>query len=301
MTQPIHELIRSVRALNESRRALAVRSSRNNVLGGAQFEQNLIVSLTSFPARIKHAWMAIESVFQQTALPERIVLVLSIEEFPGKKLPRSIQKQIDRGLEVFWTDRNLRSYDKLLPVLEKFGDWDILTIDDDKFLPHDAVRELRNASLTYPGEVIGGRGWQILPCEGELRFGEAWVRADLSSNPARVFLTGNGGILYPKNSLHECVKDISTALRLAPTSDDIWFWAASVLRGTGRRCLGKSPYVPIHAQRKTPALNKENLTRDVENFRAVVNHFALEERLGRTEWGGTPQQENRNSSFGREP
>src|SRR5690606_17959342 len=45
---------------------------------------NLIVSLTSFPPRIEDAWITIESIFQQTYRPWKIVLVLAESEFPNR-------------------------------------------------------------------------------------------------------------------------------------------------------------------------------------------------------------------------
>ena len=59
----------------------------------------VVVSMTSYPARIESAWIAIESILRQSVTPERFVLVLSKEEFPNKKLPRRISKLRGRGLE----------------------------------------------------------------------------------------------------------------------------------------------------------------------------------------------------------
>jgi hypothetical protein len=239
----------------------------------------VVVTLTSFPARIGETWIAIESIFQQTRVPGRIILVLAEEEFPGRKLPKYILSQEARGLTVLWTDVNYRSYDKLLPVLKRYPDATVITIDDDKIMPRNLVADLVDASSENPGWIIGYRGWEMLVRSGELAFGRGWKRATPDSPPERVFIPGNSGVLYPPGSLHPTVHDIETAMELAPTSDDIWFWACSVLNGTRRKCLGGAAHVSIRGQKGTPALNTVNATKDGHHFEAVIEHFGLRESL----------------------
>ena len=45
------------------------------------------------------------------------------------------------------------------------------------------------------------------------------------------FFTGAGGVLYPPNSLDERVLNEELAMELCPSTDDIWFWAMTVLNG----------------------------------------------------------------------
>lgn len=44
--------------------------------------------------------------------------------------------------------------------------------------------------------------------------------------------TGVGGVLYPPNALDTSMLDANLFMKLAPTNDDIWFWAAAVSKGT---------------------------------------------------------------------
>lgn len=76
----------------------------------------LVVSFTSFPARIEDAWIAADSLMRQDVPPDAVVLVLSQEEFPDQEVPRSLRLMQRRGLEILWVDRDLRSFKKLLPV-----------------------------------------------------------------------------------------------------------------------------------------------------------------------------------------
>jgi hypothetical protein len=48
----------------------------------------------------------------------------------------------------------------------------------------------------------------------------------------RTIQTGVGGVLYPPGALETSMLDQAVFMAIAPTTDDIWFWAAAVARGT---------------------------------------------------------------------
>ena len=247
----VHRMVREARELKAHLRVFA--GVRRSLEKGRRPQSDVIVSLTSFPARIENAWLATESIFQQTVVPRVIVLVLAEEEFPGRKLPKHIVRQEGRGLTILWTDVNYRSYDKLLPVLRRYPGSTVITIDDDLIMPATLVADLLSASREYPGWIIGYRGWEIISRNSELAFGRHWQRATPESPPDNLFIPGNSGVLYPPGSLHPTVHDIDTAMKLAPSSDDIWFWACSVVNGTPRKCLGGLRTSPLGG-RKEPLL-----------------------------------------------
>ena len=53
-----------------------------NKLHPRQSGEEVIVSLTTFPARISTVWITIETIFRQEVMPDRIVLWLAKEQFP---------------------------------------------------------------------------------------------------------------------------------------------------------------------------------------------------------------------------
>ena len=61
--------------------------------------------------------------------------------------------------------------------------------------------------------------------------------------------TGVGGVLYPPHSLDEKMLDPALFMTLAPTNDDVWFWAAAVSKGTyvvplpNGQIMGKFPAI----------------------------------------------------------
>ena len=52
-------------------------------------------------------------------------------------------------------------------------------------------------------------------------------------------LVGCGGVLYPPNSLYEDVIKDSLFMEIAPTNDDLWLWAMSILKGTPTMVIDK--------------------------------------------------------------
>jgi hypothetical protein len=237
-----------------------------------------IVSLTSFPARIDHVWIPIECIFQQTLRPARIFLVLSVKEFPDKQLPKSLQQQQKRGLEILWVENNIRSYQKLLPVKKLFPARSIVTIDDDKFYDKNLLATLVSAAGSNPHHIIGTRGWEVGVQDTGLIPYRQWKKADLSTPPEKTFLTGVGGIYYPPDTpFCELLYDEQFALDLCPRGDDIWFWAMARLSKIPAVCLGRNMTRPIRKLKHGPNLWKENCNQggNDKQLANLMSHFPI--------------------------
>ncbi|RZI46822.1 hypothetical protein [Candidatus Finniella inopinata] len=74
------------------------------------------ITLTSWPGKIRNAHIAIASLLSQTFKPNKVILWLADDEFPGRKIPKAISQLATRGLEVRWCE-NIRSAKKLIPSL----------------------------------------------------------------------------------------------------------------------------------------------------------------------------------------
>ena len=98
-------------------------------------------------------------------------------------------------------------------------------------------------------------------------------------NPSALNLpTGCGGVLYPPGSLHPDATDALAFLRLAPTADDLWFWAMAVRQGTPVRFVAASDIQSLDtADELGPhALSRDNNDKDGNNrqFRAILNEYS---------------------------
>lgn len=241
-------------------------------------DSNLIVSLTSYPARIDTVWITIESIFQQRYKPWKVVLVLAEIEFPNKKLPLSLARQVKRGLEIVWVDRNTRSYKKLLPVKQAYPDAKIVTVDDDIIYESWRLSRLLAAAEEYPKNIIGFRGWEVSISNGDLNPYTTWKPANESTAKNLTLLTGVGGILYPPYVLKDALLfDIESAIALAPTADDIWFWAVALASSTPVHCLGYEKHFQISSNDHENSLSAINVfggQNDIQ-LASVIKRFDL--------------------------
>ena len=199
--------------------------------------QKLIVSLTSFPKRmeIPHVVpLALYSLLNQSMKPDKIILYLSEEEFPRGEtdVPQEILDFVSHGLAIRFVEKNIRSYKKLVPALREFPYDFIVTADDDIWYPSNWLKKLWETSLRYPGMTIGHRFKYVTTnCERIMNYNSWDCDTPTPQGAYRNFLTGGGGSLYPPGILHRNVVKEELFMKIAPTADDIWFWAMTVLNG----------------------------------------------------------------------
>ena len=192
----------------------------------------LIVSLTSFPARIPMIDKTINTLLDQTVKPDRLVLWLADEQFPNreKDLTCELLALQAKGLEIRWCE-DLRSYKKLIPALKEFPEDIIVTADDDLYYQHDWLESLYNEYLSNPRCVCARRACGIKFKNNVFSVGPHYANSDFEPT----FLnqaTGAGGVLYPPHCLHEDIFNVEQIKTLIPTHDDIYFWIMAVLNGT---------------------------------------------------------------------
>ena len=191
----------------------------------------LIVSLTSYPARIYDIHYAIYSLFKQNLKPNKIILWLGKDQFPNreKDLPKKLLKFIKHGLTIKYV-KDLKSYTKLIPALKEYKNALIVTADDDIFYPQNWLEKLYNSWQGNRDCVICHRAHRIM-LDGKTLFPyNSFKQEIIDDNPSfHIFLTGVGGVLYPPNIFYKDILNEEIYKKLTPQNDDIWFWAMSVL------------------------------------------------------------------------
>lgn len=235
-----------------------------------------IISLTTVPSRVSHVWLTIESLMRQTVSPMRIVLVLSEDEFRDIPLPRSVLRLESRGLEVIRDPGNRRSYKKLLPVLEKFPQSPVITVDDDAIYSRFLVQELLNELNSNPHCVIGSRGRKIQVRERRITSYSSWPLAN-SGDDQGVFLTGVGAIIYPPSIVRKSqILAYRVAERLCPLQDDVWFWSTAIAAGYRHRVSRKILFSSLPWAGGQP-LSETNLnpSQNDKSILAVLEHHRI--------------------------
>lgn len=198
----------------------------------ANFE--IIVSLTSFGKRIYDVHLAIESIMQGTLKPNRIVLWLSEQEFGGKTLPKTLEMQQKRGLDIRFCE-DVRSYTKLIPALQTFPEACIITLDDDLMYEYDIVERLVNSHRKNPKDICACRIHKITLDENgkpESYLKWKWGVDEYGDSKSLYFPTGVGGVLYPPQCFTEEVFNKDVFMDICPYADDVWFYAMGQLNGT---------------------------------------------------------------------
>lgn len=195
-------------------------------------DAELIVSLTTYGKRIQTVSTTIESIMQGTIKPNRIVLWLD-KEPENTDLPVTLEKQKERGLEIYFTDENIRSYTKLIPTLKMYPNAYIITIDDDAIYNYNLVENLLRETKKFPKHIIANRVHQILLDEkGDLLPYRKWLWGK-TMNPisSRNFLTGVGGVIYPPHCFDSEIFNKDVYCDISKYNDDIWFFAMALKNG----------------------------------------------------------------------
>ena len=245
-------------------------------------ESSIIASLTTYPPRINSCWLTITSLFNQNFKNFKIVLVLSLEEFPTKKIPWTLKLLQRKGLEILWVKENYKSYKKLIPPKKKYPNSIIITFDDDLIYEKWRISELISEHKIFPKSIIGHRGRKIkINKDNRVESYLNWRLCSKRSNSKYTFLTGSGGALYPPNKLFDkLVKNYSLANKLCPNGDDIFFWAIAYHSNINIICLGNEKLEDVYELRNSPKLwdlNK-NPTLKINNdsqIEAAIKYFKI--------------------------
>lgn len=247
--------------------------------------QQVIVSLTSFPAAIPYAAQAVQSILNGSVLPDKVVLYLTFSQFGEDGLPKELLKLANESplFEIRDYPIDIRSYRKLIPALHDFPAAIIVTIDDDVKYHKNMLRDLLVLHEQYPHALLAHRAKCIKPGKPYREWKKyRWYHFLMKRINAnfRNIQTGVGGVLYPPHSLNSEMLDVELFTSIAPTTDDIWFWAAAVANGypvipvpfghNKPRGLGK----PRKLSLKTVNF-KSGIDRNAAAFEAIVEKYPI--------------------------
>lgn len=222
----------------------------------------LIVSLTSYPARINTVNQTIESILNQSMKADKVILWLAPEQFPNKEkdLPKQLLDLCDKGLTIDWY-HDIKSYKKLIPTLKKYPDAIIVTADDDLIYNKNWLKLLYDEYIKNPDVLCAHRTHCIKLKNKKIDKYKNWKWLGYTEAPSYSnFITGGGGVLYPPNSLHKDVLKEDVFIKLCPNADDVWFWAMSVLNNIKIKVAEKHiKRLNIIEGTQDCALSKENV------------------------------------------
>lgn len=195
---------------------------------------SVIVSLTTFPARIGYVHLAVKSLLNQTVKPGKIILWLAREQFREAEIPTQLQELCTYGLEIRYCDEDLLAHKKYFYAMQEFPDKLIVTYDDDIIYPEDSLEKLLMMHEQYPQAIICNRGREIAMENGSVepyRYWKVSGRVPAGVPTYRVMASTGAGTLYPPHCMPEETFDIEKIKMLALTADDLWMRVMSIRGG----------------------------------------------------------------------
>ena len=199
----------------------------------------VIVTLTTFPARIDTVYLVIENILNQTIIPDKIILYLAIEQFPRFEadLPLNLLKYVcTNELSIKWCDEDLRSHKKYYYAMQEFKNDIIITVDDDLIYENDMIEQLLGSYKAYPYAVSAMRTHLITKDDnGNIAAYKNWGNeySGIVGIPSmQLFATTGAGTLFPPHCLSEHTFDIEQIKSLCFYADDIWLKVMQILVNT---------------------------------------------------------------------
>lgn len=252
-------------------------------------EERVVVSLTSYPARIKKVVLCVNSLLRQTYRADCVVLYLSKKQFPNgiRDLPKALIKLTFYGLTINFVDEDYRSYKKFFYAAKGFNNCVIVTADDDALYPEDWLERLiethkknRDCVVCYRAHLItfnkmkvsnGYNDWQGLS-------------ADILGPNMQLCPIGVGGVLYPTGFFSPNVCDIEKIRLLCPTTDDLWLKAMGVINGFSvvKVLPNSREWFTVRGSQSTNLMSANVATSkslNDEAWKNLENEFSLSEKI----------------------
>lgn len=201
--------------------------------------ENVVVSLTSFPARIGYVFLTIESLLRQTMLSGKIILWLSKDQFPTEdSVPDRLRFLQNEVFSIRYVEGDIRSHKKYYYSFLEYPEKTIITVDDDIIYPPKLVEELVGISKSFPKCIIANVARKLSYHDGQLNNYRMWLPTR-PYDKKDIVQIGIGGVLYPPKCLFEDCLKLELSQKLAPSVDDLWLNAMARLQGT---CVVKTPH-----------------------------------------------------------
>lgn len=242
--------------------------------------REIVVSLTSFPARIDKIHLCIKSLLLQKMKPDRIVIYLGDREFEGIELPKALRKLFQYGVEVRFR-KDLKPHTKYFYSMQEFPDSLIITVDDDIYYRPNLVRDLYKSYKGHSHCVICTRAHKMLLSDTGLMPYNSWdlETKEVNKESHLLMATGVGGVLYDPKLLYEETYNEKAIEELTLKQDDVWLKFMEILSGVKVFAIPSKPnkYVVGIRGAERITLNSQNvgLSRNDVYIKNVANEYHI--------------------------
>lgn len=114
--------------------------------------ERIIITLTTWSARIGNIPAVLDTIFNQTLPPDKVVLNVAHQ----LDIPQDVQDYLDgHNVEVFRCP-DTKVYKKLILTLKRYSDDCVISIDDDWLYPKGMIADFMEMHKKYPEYPISG-------------------------------------------------------------------------------------------------------------------------------------------------
>lgn len=229
----------------------------------------IIVSITSFPARIGKVWMVIESLLCQSHKPQDIILWLSRQQFPNEldDIPKRLVLQQRRGLTIRFVDGDIKSYKKFYYAFREFKNSLVLTLDDDLLVPSYFLKSIYDCKKIHKANVIASFGFRFYWDNSIDYISPTRTKIYPNDTGNNLFFGSGGGTLFDTKVVSK-MDSIEKILDLCPTADDIYLNALVRICGFGITFHMNNPLLSIKSRNNKTLVSHNGDIWDPESINA---------------------------------
>lgn len=184
----------------------------------------VIISLTSYPARLKNLHIVIRSLLKQKVAAEKIILYLGLDT-KESDIPEKLKKLTKYNFQIKKGYEDIKPHKKYFFAMQEYPNHTIITVDDDLIYDKNLVKNLIECAKRNPGCICARRVNLITKDEnGNLNPYSKWKWEYKNiTTPSHVLIaTGCGGILYPPHLFSKETFDLQAIKENSLNTDDIW-------------------------------------------------------------------------------
>lgn len=262
---------------NKIRRVIRIKERKNLIPKINSKKSNIIISLTTYGMRFKEVHYTLFSIFNQSILPDKVILWLDEDEFNEKSILNNkiLKKYLQKGLEIKFC-KNYASYKKFVPTLQLYPEATIIICDDDGYYDKNWLALLLEAQKNYPNDILCHSGNKIQIENNNLLPYEKWTDVRNDSAGYDIIPVGVGGTLFKYSFFYKDICNDKLFMEIAPKTDDLWLWAQAVLNNTKIRVIENSLFRPVDlgSDRDYPKLWINNaVSGNDKNINNIINYY----------------------------
>ncbi len=185
--------------------------------------ENVIISLTSYPARLKNLHKVIRSLLHQKLKAKNIILYLGTDT-KSSDIPKKLLRLQKFGLIIKTDYPDIKPHKKYFFVMQEYPENTIITVDDDAFYDKNLVFDLTECAKKNPNCVIARRVNLITKTEQKLNNYKdfKWEYTKITEPSHALLATGCGGVLYPAKIFPKEIFNLEIIKNYCLNTDDIY-------------------------------------------------------------------------------